>query len=1518
MEKKGMLGLRVSRGNRVVKISAPLIAVVIVLAFVLVNVFTAQAANLHKKYKFVDTNYAVPSANVAWMAPDGSDATGNGSQASPYASFKRALQAVSDGGTVVAKTGIYREPHFHVTKNNITFQAAPHAEVWLKGSDVVGSSAWTKEGGLWKSTGDYFNFCHVCTENKNPSKEGMAAYPEQVFINDEPLTQVASKAEVRAGTFYVEDNTPTTLKVANDNTKGYNVGAQDQITYYLGSDPTAGTTEISQRHRAFSVGSTVTGFAMKAINVAQYAPLQSWKWDYQPANDQPGTSMVVVNGKNSLVQDSIFTQSAAVGFNTDGESGRITNNTFVGNGANGSGANRAHGTIYEGNTFSNNNTAGFLTNGSVCIEACTVSDVKVTHIENFTFRNNIIDYSNSAAATANADSVRNGTPGFWCDEGCINTKVVGNFFTNAGTAIVDEVSHGTIIASNIIEGSGAGISVSGSSDVKLYNNTISRTNRPIMLNEDDRTDGCNARNASGDCIAPEGWSQQKGLSWNLTGLEMYNNIISSRAVISGDSSGPLWSYPVRTVGRENQTGSGIYTNDMFKGFDNNAYYRSSQAGENTIFTWDLANVADPINILFARVADISTDSRVSSSIAGRDANSLDLFGSRANNPYFIKEASGNTDYKQSNYNLKSGSPAIGSGVALSSAVAAAIDPSGTIVHSGAAVNRGALVNVMMDATNSPAPVGVVIPDNNLRRLLNQNLASVLGVARTDDQAITAEEMSRVTALYADASDTTPANSKVANLTGLEHATNLTALSLGGHAITNLAPIASLSKLESLQIHNNNITSIQPIAGLANLSMINASGNPITDYSPFTNLSKLTQVSLSSQNVTLDMTHFAASKATLTRFAYYDYGRTTNITNLSALAGATKLNYLRLTGVRLTSDDVSRIGSLSSLTTLRLDYSNVADVSPLAGLGNLTTLDLGSQNASTTAVTESFNSPLKDATGAIVPVANSSTLVNDGDRLKLVSPQYDNQPHEAQANWSKSVSIGSATTTFSGTLKVVATLPKKADLTALQAAISAAEEEPSYIQSDSAVAAALATAKNLVAQANPSETAVESATNTLNAAVAAAKRKEADAQSAAETAVAQAERSKDPDDVIGAKTKVDAVQDVAKRQAFQARLDAVTSAVAAARQALVTLIADAKKPSTTAGMSGATVAALNAQIIEAQRIVDNSGASVAELNAAKDALQAKINALVTDKTALQAAIASAEAEPGYIRLDSAVAAALANAKNLASQASPSVGSMQTAISNLNNAIAAAKQKESNAQAAAEVAVAKAESEKTQSSVDAAKVLLAKVQDPAKKATLQARLNAIVISPAPGVPKNSAVIAQSNGRSVKLETSGDACFNLASAKAASAPARYNRYVLRDVADFTVDCTNQAAAVGFTTQVTITLNQLYRNTSRLTIAKIANGNIQQNITSHATFGVTGDGKYTTVTYRLTDGGFGDQDKRANGVIVDPVGIYEEEDDSNPVSAVVNNAARALAATGDNAIFVALTAIAVGAGGIWLVRRR
>ena len=450
--------------------------------------------------------------------------------------------------------------------------------------------------------------------------------------------------------------------------------------------------------------------------------------------------------------------------------------------------------------------------------------------------------------------------------------------------------------------------------------------------------------------------------------------------------------------------------------------------------------------------------------------------------------------------------------------------------------------------------------------------------------------------------------------------------------------------------------------------------------------------------------------------------------------------------------------------------------------------------------------------------------------------------------------------------------------------------------------------------------------------------------AAEAAVANAESTKRPSDVAAAKTKVDAVGDAGKKAAFQARLDAVTNAISGARSTLTALIAKAKDSATVAGMSSSTIAALQAQVTAAEAVINNANASVSELNNARTALQGKLDALKIDKASLQAAITAAEATPSYIKSDPTVASALAAAKAVLNQANPSLSDLQSAIANLNSAVVSAKQKEQDAQDAAQAAVAKAEADKTQSAVDAARVLVGKVQDPAKKAALQAKLNAVVVKPAPTptTPITSATVAQPGGGTVTVATAGTQCYNIASAAVAAAPNDYDGRVLRDIVGFTINCSGQTAKVGYTTRVTLTLSKYYADYSQLAVVKISNGAVKEDITSRVTFGATADGKHTTVTYDLTDGGFGDEDKAANGTIVDPVGVYERQQQftpgvgggtgnpvspTNPGGATTNgtrkntqatNKGGYLADTGASVIAVTVIAVAVGGAGVWFIRKK
>ena len=91
-----------------------------------------------------------------------------------------------------------------------------------------------------------------------------------------------------------------------------------------------------------------------------------------------------------------------------------------------------------------------------------------------------------------------------------------------------------------------------------------------------------------------------------------------------------------------------------------------------------------------------------------------------------------------------------------------------------------------------------VPDNNLRKLLNEKLGEKLGTTRTANQKITDVELEKLTDLNLD-------NSNITDITGLEAATYLNKLSLNHNSISDISPLARLSALTHMHIEDQQIT-----------------------------------------------------------------------------------------------------------------------------------------------------------------------------------------------------------------------------------------------------------------------------------------------------------------------------------------------------------------------------------------------------------------------------------------------------------------------------------------------------------------------------------------------------------------------------------------------------------------------------------------------------------------------------------------------------------------------------------------
>ncbi len=202
---------------------------------------------------------------------------------------------------------------------------------------------------------------------------------------------------------------------------------------------------------------------------------------------------------------------------------------------------------------------------------------------------------------------------------------------------------------------------------------------------------------------------------------------------------------------------------------------------------------------------------------------------------------------------------------------------------------------------------ITIPDVNLRAVIEDSLKKASG------EAITAAEMATLMRLEAP-------NSHIRDLTGLEHATELTVLNLGdvfvngnrlnSNDITDLSPLSGLTRLTELHLHRNMIYDISPLSGLTELRLLDVSANfYISDISPLSGMIKLRTL----------------------------YLYTNEISDISPLSGLTDLRWLSLSNNLIW--DISPLSSLTELRGLTLNVNAVSDISHLSGMIYLERLNI---------------------------------------------------------------------------------------------------------------------------------------------------------------------------------------------------------------------------------------------------------------------------------------------------------------------------------------------------------------------------------------------------------------------------------------------------------------------------------------------------------------------------------------------------------------------------------------------------
>ena len=279
-------------------------------------------------------------------------------------------------------------------------------------------------------------------------------------------------------------------------------------------------------------------------------------------------------------------------------------------------------------------------------------------------------------------------------------------------------------------------------------------------------------------------------------------------------------------------------------------------------------------------------------------------------------------------------------------------------HIPALQSRGIIVEFDNDIVRPVDFIQAVdIPDPNLRAVIESELRKPQGTT------ITVATMLTLTKLYA-------RNDDISDLTGLEHATNVTRLVLSGNRISDISPLAGLTQLAKLDLMDNSISDISPLAGLTQLYELNLQNNSISDLSPLVaniglGIDDSIDVRGNFLNATSINTHIPILEGREVRVSFHDIVvRTEDITQIvdipdpnlrvqiayargkmpsAPITVADMVVLVHLSASEAGIRDLTGLEHAINLTTLWLELNSISDLSPLAGLTNLRHLNLRSND-----------------------------------------------------------------------------------------------------------------------------------------------------------------------------------------------------------------------------------------------------------------------------------------------------------------------------------------------------------------------------------------------------------------------------------------------------------------------------------------------------------------------------------------------------------------------------------------------
>lgn len=400
-------------------------------------------------------NASTLTGTVRYISPQGSDSN-SGTSNSPYLTLKKAISASAANDTIVVKGGTYRGQYgVQIAKAGVRIIAESGATPIFNGAQPV-TAAWTTEGSYkyisyrprpaTEAQGVHFETLSNMT---NLTGDGAGRYPDQVWIGNTRMDQVAAKSSLADGKFYVDPGGKLYLTATDAAKSGIEASIQPDDS-------------------GFFIQVMANGITLEGITLHRFSPRAA---DYGVIRNETSGSNLTV--KNVVISDAPFE-----GIHSGADNLKVLNTTMT--------------------------NIGWQSINTTQVDNFTLDYAKITNTDpesefNSSPASGALKTSRNRNATVSNSVISdNKSHGLWFDQSNINTTVANNTITNNSDAgVFFEISDGLTLVNNYIKGGGQPYKAVGSSGLVMVNNTFVGGIDPMGVYTDPRSrPGCSTRTSS--------------------------------------------------------------------------------------------------------------------------------------------------------------------------------------------------------------------------------------------------------------------------------------------------------------------------------------------------------------------------------------------------------------------------------------------------------------------------------------------------------------------------------------------------------------------------------------------------------------------------------------------------------------------------------------------------------------------------------------------------------------------------------------------------------------------------------------------------------------------------------------------------------------------------------------------------------------------------------------------------------------------------------------------------------------